>query len=417
MPRESALLLLGVTAEQTGDAPVRQNSDFYYLSGFNQTDATLLLVKPQKGKSVEILFCRQPSTADILWRGRYLAPTEAAHLHRFSIGYPISELRQHLRRVSAGCFYYPIGRDSKTDEWVTDMAKNAVDGPKCLMDSGQLLDPMRLIKDRTEILLIKEASRISMAAHRRVADNRNNYSAEYEAEADLLHTYRRMNARVAFHPIVAGGANACVLHYMQNDRPYDKKQVLLVDSGAEYGRYCSDITRTYVPSPPPSQHIKNLGGSIEDNIEDNPGDNPVGAIHRAVLRALRAACAAAKIGATLERVHLSAVKCLIAELGSLGIIKDTPAVALAKGTYKRYFPHRTSHWIGLDVHDVGARQALRPGMVFSVEPGLYFAPDDETVAPKWRGMGVRLEDTVLMTDKGAENLTAELPYGGDRQPR
>ena len=402
MPPHAALLLWGVRSADLGDAPMRQHSDFYYLSGCDEPDAALLL--RATAAPAQVLFCRQPDRQVTLWRGKHLGVQRATRQLEFAIGYAYDDLGKRLTEFLKDCshLYYPLGLSQRMDQLVWDLAKrlreslsrSGIASPRHLIHSDELLAPLRLIKDKEELSLIRQAARISMTAHRQVAHHRHTYQYEHEAEGDLLRCYRRHGAYPAFAPILAAGANACTLHYVRNDAPLAPSQGLLVDSGAEFARYCADVTRSYPP------------------LRD---DAAYRAVHKIVHTSLQNACKAATPGARLEEVHLSAVKCLIQELGRLGIIKDSPRDALAKKTYQRYFPHRTSHWIGLDVHDLGnyAGQQLAKGMVFSIEPGLYFAADDTSIAAKWRGLGVRLEDTIMMTARGAENLTADLPYGDD----
>lgn len=396
---DSALIVEAVRSQDLGDAPLRQNSDFYYLSGFNETDAAIVLRNGSEPK--QILFCRQPDRQAALWRGKHLGVQRATRQLQFSVGYRYADLRKELTELLKGCrhLYYPLGQNRTLDELIWDvtrqlrerLARTGLASPQHLIHSDELLAPLRLIKNKEELALIRQAAQISMTAHLEVARKRHDYQYEYEIEADLLGCYRRHGARPAFAPIVAAGANACTLHYVRNDAPLAAGQGLLIDSGGEYAHYCADITRSYPPLR---------------------GGTAYRALHQVVYQALQRAFKAALPGARLEDVHRAAVKGLIQGLGRLDIIKDSPRAALANKTYTRYFPHRTSHWIGLDVHDLGsyADQRLAKGMVFSIEPGLYFAAHDRSVPTKWRGLGIRLEDTIVMTTRGAENLTADLPY-------
>lgn len=394
----SALLLFGSSLDLNAkeEEPRLQNSDLYYLSGCRESTMRLLLIKESKPR--QIVFCVPPNDKRTLWHGALMGPPLAKKKLNVDEAYAVETMKSYLNDAlkSLEVLYFPLG--AGRDEILLNLVQRRVRRERApalkLIHSDELLGDMRLIKDKSELELIKQATHISMDAHRRVMKKIPTLRYEYQAEAELLYHYRLHNAQSAFPPIVAAGRNSCVLHYMSNDCPIHQNDCLLVDSGAQYEHYAADITRTYPPRQPNDAFKK---------------------AHRAVLRALNAASKCAVLGVPFSALHQAAVKTLTQELIKLGVLNETFKQALVAESYKKYFPHLTSHWIGLDVHDSGSYedQRLKAGMVFSLEPGLYFRPEDETVAPEWRGMGVRIEDTIIMTPQGAQNLSQVLSYDGE----
>ena len=391
MPLQSALLLSG--SEPREEASSVQNSDFYYLTGCKEPHTALLLLKGRKRK--QILFARTPNEKTTLWDGSVAGPAALKKNLGMDEVYATEDIEAYLSAAfqDINILYLPLG-STETERFAGLIKKRARQTRKVpfqLIHSDSLLASMRLIKDETEIRMIRQATDISMGAHLRVKEKISILRYEYEAEAEILYHYRFHNAQCAFPPIVAAGSNSCILHYMRNEDAIRASDCLLIDSGARYEHYAADITRTHSPKRNTEAFVR---------------------IHSAVLKALKASFKSASLGSPFSVLHRTAVRTLAGELIRIGILSGTVKQVVTTEAYKRYFPHQTSHWIGLDVHDTGSyeEQELKAGMVFSIEPGLYFRPDDETVAHQWRGIGVRLEDTILMTKGGAKNLSETLPY-------
>ncbi|MBP7370660.1 MAG: Xaa-Pro dipeptidase, partial [Arenimonas sp.] len=302
--------------------------------------------------------------------------------------------------------FYHYGRDPEFDiklmGWLNQVrAKKRLgaEPPHEFFELGHLLDELRLFKSKGEIALLRRSADI--AAQAQIAAMRATKTArfEYEVEAALQYVYRSNNAVSAYEPIVGSGVNACVLHYRANNAALKKGDLLLCDAGAEYAYYASDITRTW---PTSGRFSK-----------------PQRALYEIVLAAQTASIQAATLGATYENIHRASVEVLTEGLLSLGMLKGTLKKALDTQAYKKFYMHKTGHWIGLDVHDVGeyklagASRLLEPGMVFTVEPGLYIPPGMPDVPEKYQGIGIRIEDDILMTAKGAEVLTDAVPSSID----
>jgi Xaa-Pro aminopeptidase len=268
--------------------------------------------------------------------------------------------------------------------------------PSSVVDPRSILHEMRLVKEPAELDVMRRAADVSREAHHAAAALAHESVFEYELEAVLDYTFRRRGARGPAYPsIVGGGANATILHYVQNDQKLRDGELVLVDAGCELEGYASDVTRTWP-----------VGGRLEGARRD---------VYQVVLDAQLAALAQVRPGATLEAIHDTAVRALVAGMLELGLLSGTPDDCIASGSFRRFYMHRTSHWLGLDVHDVGTYRSggeprpLEPGMVFTVEPGLYVPADDENAPSRLRGIGVRIEDDVLVTESGAEVLTAAIP--------
>lgn len=413
MESNSALLLFGsgFTTKQNNPANPHnyewQNSDFYYLTGFNEPNVALLLINKTREKR-HFVFSLPQSNYTKLWSGNMLGPKEVARQLKFNEGFMISEFISTIKELfkTISTIYYPFDTasvNSETYEIIHQTLCNlnesnhrsSLIASQKIVNSDIILAPLRLIKSAAEISDIKKAAEISVGGHLSLLKKLPKLCYEYQAQAELSYHYQKNNAVHAFPPIVAAAENSCILHYTDNNKPIHERDLLLVDSGAQYNHYTADITRTYSP-----RNSKNI--------------NQFSLIYHAVLRTHKLVCKSAKAGIKFASLHNIAVRNIIKELILLGILKESAKKCYTEELYKKYFPHRTSHWIGLDVHDKGqyAGQTLKPGMVFSIEPGLYFAKDDKTVAAKWRGIGVRIEDTLLInnTTKGDTiNLTSGLP--------
>ncbi|WP_449447297.1 aminopeptidase P N-terminal domain-containing protein [Thermomonas brevis] len=408
---DGAILILPAAPERVRSRdthyPYRQDSDFWYLTGCDEPDAVLVLV-PGRAHGEAILFCRERDPAREAWDGPMLGPEDAMEALGLDDAYPVSDIDDILPGLLEGRrrVHYHLGRDADFDlkliGWINRVRAQVRQGaqpPQEFLELGHLLDEMRLFKSADEIKLMQRAADISVEAHRAAMRAARAGVHEYELQAELERVFRLHDAQPAYASIVGAGANACVLHYRANAAKSRAGELVLVDAGAEYRGYAADITRTF------------------------PVDGRFGkaqrALHDLVCAAQAAALAQARPGVPYEAGHRAAVETLTDGLLSLGLLKGTLKTALADGAYKRYYRHKTGHWLGLDVHDVGeyridgASRLLEPGMVFTIEPGLYVPADDATVEAKWRGIGIRIEDDVLVTDDGHRVLTGALERSAD----
>lgn len=385
----------------------RPDSDFWWLTGFAEPDSVLVLLPALEagGAPRTVLFLREKDRDREIWTGRRLgveaAPAKLAVDEARGIDKLWTDLPALLRGYER--VVYRTGSDEARDRELLAVlarlratAKAAAPPPQALLDPAPLLHELRLFKDASEIEVMRRAARITREGH--VAAMRAARAGTNECEIDALldATYRRLGGTgAAYTNIVAGGANACILHYVENDQPLRDGDLVLVDSGSEVEYYASDVTRTFPVS----------GRFTPDQR----------ALYEVVLEAQLAAISAVKPGAPFDAPHQAALGILCAGLVRLGLCAGPVEEVLAKEGYKRFYMHRTSHWLGLDVHDCGAYLAggkprvLEPGMVLTIEPGLYLAPDDTGIDPRWRGLGVRIEDDVLVTSEGHEVLTRGIP--------
>jgi Xaa-Pro aminopeptidase len=379
--------------------PYRFDSHFYYLTGFTEPEAAVVLAC---GKS--ILFCRERNEEREIWDGFRYGPEAARERFGFDEAYPIAKLDERVIGLleNQRALYYPMGADLEWDAramgWlnaVRTKARAGVAAPESLRDVRGVVDDMRLVKDTHEQAVMRRAARIAAAAHRRAMQRARAGRTEYEVEAELLYEFRRNGAQFpAYSPIVAGGPNACVLHYVANDAMLRDGDLLLIDAGCELDGYASDITRTFP-----------VNGRFSAAQRE---------VYEIVLSAQRAALETVRAGGAWNEPHDAAVKTLAQGMIDLGLVSGGLDEVLEKETYKRFYMHRTGHWLGLDVHDAGDYKragewrVLAPGMVLTVEPGLYIRAADD-VPQRLRNIGVRIEDDVLVTDVGYEVLTAEAP--------
>jgi Xaa-Pro aminopeptidase len=379
--------------------PYRFDSHFYYLTGFAEPEAVLVLSSDKS-----ILFCRERNPEREVWDGFRYGPERAKERFGFDEAHPIDALDEALPLLleNQPALFYPVGDDPQWDsramQWlnvVRAKVRAGVSAPDRVQDVRTLIDDQRLIKDAHEQAVMRRAARIAAGAHRRAMQATRAGRSEYEIEAELLHEFRRNGAQFpAYSPIVAGGANACVLHYVFNDAPLHEGDLLLIDAGCELDGYASDITRTFPVS-----------GRFS---------GPQREVYEIVLAAQRAAIATVKPGASWIAPHDAAVRVLAQGMLDLKLVSGSLDAVLEKETYKRFYMHRTGHWLGLDVHDAGDYRrggqwrALAPGMTLTVEPGLYIRAADD-VPGQLRNIGVRIEDDVLVTAQGCEILTAEAP--------
>jgi len=382
--------------------PYRFDSHFWYLSGFSEPEAVLVIVAGKEPRS--LLFCRERSAEREIWDGFRHGPEAACERFGFDAAYPIAALDEQMPKLLAEqpALHYPVGVDPAWDaramKWlnaVREQARAGVAAPQRLHDVRALLDEMRLQKDAGELGVMRHAAAISAAAHRRAMQATRAGRFEYEIEAELLYEFRRRGAQSpAYWPIVAGGANACVLHYVFNNATLHAGDLLLIDAGCEFDGYAADITRTFPVS-----------GRFSPAQRD---------VYALVLEAQRAAMAKVRAGNRWNEPHDAAVRVLAQGMLDLRLLAGSLDETLEKETYKRFYMHRTGHWLGLDVHDPGDYKlggqwrALVPGMTLTVEPGLYIRAADD-VPEALRDIGVRIEDDVLVTDGECEVLTAQTP--------
>jgi Xaa-Pro aminopeptidase len=382
--------------------PYRFDSYFYYLTGFIEPEAVLVIVAGTTPRSV--LFCRNRDPERETWDGFRYGPEAARELFGFDEAHPIGELDDAAPKLLADqpAIYYPLGAEADWDahvlRWlnaVRSRSRAGVAAPERVHDVRVLLDDMRLVKDQHELGVMRRAATIAAAAHRRAMQAAQPGRMEYEIEAELLHEFRRNGAQFpAYSPIVASGANACVLHYVANDARLRKGDLLLIDAGCELDGYASDITRTFP-----------VDGRFSAGQR---------AVYELVLASQAAAIAAVRAGAGWNEPHDAAVRVLAQGMLDLKLLSGSLDEVLEKEAYKRFYMHRTGHWLGLDVHDAGeykrggAWRSLEPGMALTVEPGLYIRADDD-VPEAWRDIGVRIEADVVVTPRGCEVITAEAP--------
>ena len=387
---------------RNGDAHYRfrQDSDFSYLTGFNEPDALLLI-----SASESFLFNRPRDPAQEQWTGKRLGQEGACEVLGVTAAYSIETLDTRLPELLMGkhAIYYTVGRyplweKRILDAWqiVKGQARRGITAPEAFCDLAALLGEMRLFKSPAEIALMQQAATISVAAHKRAMRACKNATHEYQLEAELLYEFARQGCRsVAYDSIVAGGANACVLHYTENDQPLKQGDLVLIDAGGEFLNYAADITRTFP-----------LNGCFSPEQR---------AIYELVLRAQKAGIHLVRPGCLWNEVQQIIVYTLTAGLVELGILQGSVEQLIASEAYKPFYMHNSGHWLGMDVHDCGAYKVnnkwrpLEPGMVLTVEPGLYISADSKGVDKRWWGIGVRIEDDIHVTENGYHNLTGELP--------
>jgi Xaa-Pro aminopeptidase len=390
------------TRNRDAHYPYRFDSYFYYLTGFREPAAALVIVAGAAPKS--ILFCRDKDAEREIWDGFRHGPEAARAAFGFDEAHPISELDARMPELLADreSLYCHLGGDAAWDArltgWINQVrgrSRTGVAAPRAVKDVHALLDEMRVVKGPEELAVMRRAAAISAGAHRRAMRAARPGRSEYEIEAELLHEFRRRGAQApAYTPIVASGERACVLHYVQNDGVLRDGELLLIDAGCELDGYASDLTRTFP-----------VNGRFS---------GPQREIHELVLAAQAAAIAAVGPGAPWDAPHRAAVNVLAQGLIDLKLLAGGLAEVVESEAYKKFYMHRTGHWLGLDVHDAGdyklqgGWRALAPGMVLTVEPGCYIRPG-EGVPTRFAGIGVRIEDDVLVTDAGAEVLTRDAP--------
>jgi Xaa-Pro aminopeptidase len=380
----------------------RHDSNFYYLSGFTEPEAVLVLVAIDEPKA--ILFCREKDLEREIWDGHRVGPVAAAEQFGFDAAYSITQLDEKLTELmfDQPVLYYPLGDDVTWDQRILKL-RSAVQGkvrsgiraPDEFRDVRSLLKEMRLFKDAHELDIMRRAATISTRAHQRAMQFTRPGQFEYQVEAELLHEFCSHGARhPAYTSIVAGGANACVLHYVGNNAQLNDGELLLIDAGCELDSYASDITRTFP-----------VNGKFSAAQMD---------VYEIVLAAQAAAIASAQSRQNWNAPHDSALRVLAQGFIDLKLCSGSVDEVVESESYKRFYMHRTGHWLGMDVHDVGDYKignewrALQPGMVLTVEPGCYIRPADDVPQALWN-IGIRIEDDVVITEKGNEVLTEAAP--------
>jgi Xaa-Pro aminopeptidase len=411
MAAHDAILVLPAATERvrSNDThfPYRQDSDFWYLTGFPEPEAVLVLI-PGRKHGEAILFCRERDLEREGWDGPRAGQEGAVAEFGMDDAYPIEDLDEILPGLLEGRsrVYYHFGREAEFDlkliGWVKrvrEQVRHGAQPPHEFMELGHLLHELRLFKSKDEIRLMQKASDITIQAHRAAMHAARPGVHEYELQAEIERVFRGSDAWPAYGSIVGAGGNACVLHYRANNARAAEGDLVLVDAGAEFRGYAADITRTFPVS-----------GRFTA---------PQRALHDLVGAAQAAALACAAPGVPYEAGHDSAVRTLTEGLLRLGLLKGRLEKNIADGSYKRFYRHKTGHWLGLDVHDVGEyrlggeSRVLEPGMVFTIEPGLYVSADDKSVEARWRGIGIRIEDDVLITADGHRVLTDALARSAD----
>jgi Xaa-Pro aminopeptidase len=406
MAGPDAVVLIATAPERMRNAdaawPYRQDSDFHYLSGFPEPDAVLALL-PGRQHGEVVLFCRERDPEHERWHGESIGTERAVADYGMDDAFPIDDIDDILPGMieGRGRVYCHFGREPQFDAqllgWMRRLRQLRGGGvvPKEFVALGHLLHDLRLYKSRAELKLMRASAAIAAEAHVAAMALARVGHHEYEVEAELLRVMRTRGAVAAFPPIVAGGVNACTMHYQANRAPLKSGDLLLIDAGAELECYASDISRSFPISGRYSREQR--------------------ALYEVVLTAQLAAIDEVLPGRSYTTAHDVAVHVITEGLCALGLLKSEPAEAIAQGSYKRFFPAKTSHWLGLDVHDVGdyrvdgESRLLEPGMVLTVEPGIYIAPDDMSVPEAWRGIGIRIEDDVAVTRDGHEVLTNDVP--------
>lgn len=385
--------------------PFRQDSDFYYLTGFAEPDAVLILMPGRTKHGQCILFCRDRDPTMELWNGYRAGPEGACEDYGADDAFPVGDIDDILPGLLEGRerVYYAMGRnadfDRKVMSWVNVIRSKVRAGahpPGEFLDLDHILHDLRLYKSAAEIRIMHKAGKISANAHVRAMQFCKPGVMEYQLEAEILHEFALNGARhPAYSTIVGAGKNGCILHYIDNNSKIKDGDLILIDAGCELEHYAADITRTFPANGKFSKEQK--------------------ALYNVVLKAQLAAIKTIKPGGHWNQAHDVTVKVITEGLIELGLLKGELKKLIAKEAYRDFYMHRAGHWLGMDVHDVGDYKVankwrvLEEGMVMTVEPGIYVAPDNTKVAKKWRGIGIRIEDDVVVTKDGYKVLTDDVP--------
>ncbi|MEH6568464.1 MAG: Xaa-Pro aminopeptidase [Halioglobus sp.] len=384
--------------------PFRQDSDFYYLCGFTEPDSVLVLI-PGRKHGQFVMFCRERDLSMELWHGFREGPEGACENFSADDAFPIGDIDEILPGLIEGRdrVYYSMGRSTEFDQqimaWVNQIRSKEAFGavpPGEFTDLDHMLHDQRLIKSAAELRLMRRAGEITAQAHIRAIRYCRTGMHEYELEAEILHEFASLGARhPAYNSIVGSGGNACVMHYVQNNSKMRGGDLVLIDAGCEFEYYAADVTRTFP-----------VAGTFSKEQR---------ALYEVVLAGQLAAIDAIKPGNHWNQPHDASVRAITEGLVKLGLLKGTVNKLIASEAYRKFYMHKAGHWLGLDVHDVGDYRVadewrmLEPGMVMTVEPGIYISPDNTKVAKKWRGIGIRIEDDVIVTAQGNEVITSGVP--------
>jgi Xaa-Pro aminopeptidase len=392
----------------------RQDSNFFYLTGFKEPESICVLTPGSKCNAIAkaqnrpehkfVLFVRPRDREREIWTGKRAGVEGAKEEYGADAAYPLAELDEALPKYveSVEKIYYTMGSDENLDSKVIGLLKRfrekryeSCSGPVSIVDPGEIVRNMRAIKDAHEIELIRKAAEISYEAHIAAMKSIKPGMYEYEVQAVIEHTFLKNGAEPAYPTIAGAGTNATCLHYDLNDCVINDGDLILVDAGAEYEHYAADITRTFPAN-----------GKFSDLQKE---------LYNIVLDALTEATKTIKPGAKIDEYHEKAVQVIADGLMDMGLLKGDREKIMEEKEYRKFYMHSTGHWLGLDAHDVGSRKIedevrpFEPGMVVTVEPGLYIAQDMEEVDGKYRGIGIRIEDDVLVTEDGHEVLTEKAP--------
>ncbi len=382
----------------------RPDSDFYYITGFPEPEAVAVLI-PGRSHAEYVLFCRERDADKERWYGPRAGHAGAVDLYEADDAFPVGDLDDILPRMLEQCerVFYAMGcnldLDRRMSEWISQIrnsSRSGEPGPLEFIALDHYLHDMRLYKGRSEIKQMRTAARISAQAHKRVMRACRPGMKEYQLEAEFIHECSRKGARYQAYPAIFGsGRNGCVLHYIDNDAELKDGDLLLVDAGCEYNYYASDITRTFP-----------VNGVFS---------KPQKLLYELVLKAQEAAIRQVKPGNHWNDPHDAAVKVVTKGLMELGLLKGRVSTLLKKEAYKEFYIHRTGHWLGMDVHDVGdyrvdgESRLLEPGMALTIEPGIYIPAQSKGVAKKWWDIGIRIEDDVVVTKDGCDVLSKDAP--------
>ena len=384
--------------------PYRQDSDLQYLCGFAEPESVLVLI-PGRAQGEFVMFCRERDPEREIWDGKRLGPQGVCDDLKADDAFPIDDIDDILPGLLEGRarVYYALGQDTLFDarvmSWINTIRSKVRSGaipPGEFSDLNHLLHDMRLFKSKAEQGLMAKAGDIAAKAHCRAMKNCKPGVFEYQLEAEILHEFASQGARYpAYNTIVGGGANGCILHYVENADVLKDGDLVLIDAGCEYQGYASDITRTFP-----------VNGKFTAAQK---------ALYEVVLAAQQAAMDVVKPGEHWNAPHDASVQAITEGLVELGLLKGKVSTLIKKGAYKAFYMHRIGHWLGMDVHDVGDYKidgqwrVMEPGMAMTVEPGIYVSPDNKKVAPKWRGIGIRIEDDIVVTRDGYTCLTDGVP--------
>ena len=384
----------------------RPDSDFFYITGFDEPDAVAVLI-PGRPQGEFLMFCRERDREKELWDGPRQGPDGLVARYGADDAFPIDDIEEILPGLLERCerVFYSMGVFGEFDQrllgWMHALHARRQSGhaPDELVDLDHLLHEMRLFKSRREVSVMKRSARIAVEAHRQAMRACTPGMYEYELEAEYRYAFARHGAQCSYEPIVAAGSNACVLHYHANDSVLNDGDLVLIDAGCELECYASDVTRTFP-----------VNGEFSEPQRD---------LYEIVYAANQAATDKVRPGNHWNDPHDAAVREITRGLRGLGILEGRLPALIKTGAYRPFFVHKTGHWLGMDVHDVGDYKVaeqwrlLEPGMVTTIEPGIYIAPDAKGVAKRWRGIGIRLEDDVYLSKDGPQVLTEDLPLLAD----